>query len=175
MFTVPERDLERFALATGPGVPLEPEGASLLDPRLQDVGETPRLTSSLFTALTGRDATSALVCLDRAGVAMLSQCSEDFVDSMAAANMETIRLAEEDRTRGDDSEYTTSMRHLAEISAAWMKAGRWPREVVGLENRLTRTGWARIAREKGQHVYAWHGPAVETYRLVSGRGPYPSR
>ena len=173
VFSVPEQDLDRFSVAKGPGVAGD-HGNSLLDPRMQDVGETPRLTASLFTALTGRDATSALIRLDRVGGSLLSRCSDDFVMAMADNCEESLRLAEDDEARGDEN-LTSFMKHQEVTSLAWMRAGRWPREVVGLENRLTRVGWAREARETSQHVYTWHGPAVETYRIVSGSGPYPGR
>ncbi len=97
------------------------------------MGETPRLTASLFTALTGRDATSALIRLDQTHGVLLSRCSTDFVNAMADDSEELLRLSREDKARGDN-ELTSFLRHEEAMIQAWMRSGRWPREVVSLRN-----------------------------------------
>jgi len=171
VFSCEESELSRFSIKTGPCVPLVEGGRSLVSALTQDGGETPALTAALYTALTGGSASEALLLIDRVGKGRLSRCSDGFVDAIAAASEESHRLADEDEARGDD-DLTTFVRHQAALSDAWMSAGRWPRSVVGLQNRLIRLGTAREARANGWPVFAWHGPPVPQFVVISGHGPY---
>lgn len=139
-------------------------GQSLVSPLTQDGGETPSLTAALYTALTGRSASDALQLVDSIGKGRLSRCSDGFAEAMAACNEQSLRLAGEDDARGD-GDLTSFVQHQDAVSAAWTRAGRWPREVVGLQNRLVRLGRAREATEKGQKVFVWHGPPVPQFRI----------
>lgn len=171
VFSCEESELSRFSIKTGPCVPLVQGGQPLVSALTQDGGETPALTAALYTALTGGSASEALLLIDRAGKGRLSRCSDGFVDAMAAANEESLRLADEDEARGDH-DLTTFVRHQEALSGAWMSAGRWPRSVVGLQNRLVRLGTARVARANGWPVFVWHGPPVPQFVVISGLGPY---
>ena len=172
VFACEDSDLSRFSIATGPCVPLVEGDRSLVSVLTQDGGETPDLTAALYTALTGRPASEALVLVDRVGKGSLSRCSQPFVNAMAAANVESLRLADdEDEARGEDDLPRFAM-HQDAVSTAWMKAGHWPRSVVGLQNRLVRLGTARQAQEKGWPLWVWHGPPVPQSVVVSGSGPY---
>jgi hypothetical protein len=153
-------------------MPLTEGGTPLVSPLLQHGGETPALTAALYTALTGRPASQALQLLDKVAEGRLSQCSDGFVEAMAACSEASLRLADEDEARGDDG-FASFARHQEGVSAAWMRAGKWPREVVGLGNRLVRLGTAREAAANGRRVFVWHGPPVPQFVIVSGRGPYP--
>jgi hypothetical protein len=144
----------------------------LVDPVMQDGGETPTLTASFYTALTGKPAREVLILVDRSGRGRLSRFSDEFVEVMADSCEASLRLAGEDEARGDD-DLPSFGRHQDELSSAWMRAGRWPREVVGLQNRIERTGAARHARLNHQPLFVWHGPSVPARQIVSGRGPYP--
>ena len=74
----------------------------------------------------------------------------------------------------------TSSEHGPDASAAerdrlsreWMQAVEWPPHYVGLQNRLHRLALARDARQKGQPLYFWHGPAIPMRTVVAGSGPY---
>ena len=94
---------------------------------------------------------------------------------MADSCEESLRLGDEVAACGDDDELTTFPRHEDELSQAWLRAGKWPREVVRLNNRLVRLGPAREAHGKGQPVFVWHGPAVPQFTIVSGQGRYPGK
>jgi hypothetical protein len=170
VFSCEDSELSRFSIETGPCVPLVPGGQSLVSALTQDGGETPALTAALHTALTGGSASEALLLIDQVGEGRLSRCSDGFVEAMGAASEESLRLADEDEARGDD-ELTTFVRHRAALSDAWMSAGRWPRSVVGLQNRLVRLDTAREARANGRPVFAWHGPAVPQLVVAPGEGP----
>jgi hypothetical protein len=172
VFSCDEWDLSRFSIETGPCVPLLEGGKSLASALTQHGGETPALTAALYPALTGRTASEALLLIDRLGTGRLSQCSDGFVEAMAACSEESLRLADEDEARGDE-DLTLFVQHQDAVSAAWMTAGRWPRSVLGLQNRLVRLGTARKARAKGRRMFAWHGPPVPQFVVVSGQGPYP--
>lgn len=167
-----DADLSRFSIRTGPCVPLTEGGKSLVSPLRQDGGETPALTAALYTALTGRPASEALLLIDRAGKGTLARCSDGFTEAMADCGVESLRLADEDEARGDE-DLTSFVAHQDKVSAAWMRAGRWPRSVVGLQNRLVRLGIAREAVSKGWPVFVWHGPPVPQLTIVVGNGPYP--
>jgi hypothetical protein len=171
VFSGDDADLSRFRVATGPCVAQVEGAAPLVSPLTQDGGETPTLTAALYTALTGLPGSSALVPLDQAGPGLLSRCSEDFVEAMADSCDESLRMADEDEARGDER-LTSFTQHQHAVSEAWLRAGQWPREVVGLQNRLVRLGTAREARETGKRVFVWHGPPVPQFVVVSGRGPY---
>lgn len=172
VFSCDEPDLSRFSIQTGPCVPLLEGGKSLVSPLTQDDGETPALTAALYTALTGRPAGEALLLIEQVGRGRLARCSDDFVEAMAASAEESLRLADEDEARGDEN-LTSFSQHQDAVSAAWMCAGRWPRSVIGLQNRLVRLGTAREAAAKARPVFVWHGPPVPQFVVVSGRGPYP--
>jgi hypothetical protein len=86
----------------------------------------------------------------------------------------SLRLEDEDEGRGRD-DLPSFGRHQDELSLSWMRAGRWPRDVVGLQNRIGRTGMAREARLKRQPLFVWHGPPVPSLQVVSGQGPYPDQ
>lgn len=174
MFTVPPKRLREMDVALGPCVPTGGRKRSLVGPLRQDRGETPRMTAALLTALTGSPAGCALTAIDSGGKGLLHECSEPFVQAMASANRLLSQLATEDKVRGD-SELTSFVAKLEEYDLAWQAAVHWPREVVSTRNRLGRMGWARIALERNQPLYCWHGPAVAEFVVVSGEGPYPGR
>jgi len=153
-------------------LPMSDGGKSLVSPLTQDDGETPALTAALHTALTGRRAREALLLIEQVGRGRLSRCSDAFVEAMAASAEESLRLANEDEARGDEN-LTSFSQHQDAVSAAWMRAGRWPRSVVGLQNRLVRLGTAQEAAAKARPVFVWHGPPAPQFVVVSGRGPYP--
>ena len=171
VFSCDESDLSRFTIESGPCVPLTEGGKSLVSPLTQDGGETPSLTAALYTALTGRSASNALQLVETVGKGRLSQCSDDFVEAMAACSVQSLQLADEDEARGDE-DLTSFIRHLDAVGTAWMHAARWPREVVSLQNRLVRLATAREAAERGQKVFVWHGPSVPQFVITQGRGPY---
>lgn len=171
VFSCRESDLSRFSVESGPCVSTKPGCHPLVSPLLQDGGETPALTAAFYTALTGRPARHALVLVARAGQGRLSRCSDAFVLAMATACETGLRLADEDEARGDQ-DLTTFAQHQRAVSDAWMSAGRWPRSVVGLENRVLRWGRAREAIATGQAVYVWHGPPVAQFVIRAGTGPY---
>jgi hypothetical protein len=143
----------------------------LVSPLSQDAGETPALTAALYTALTGELAAKALTRVDQVEKGLLSRCSPEFVEAMAACCEEGMRLADEDEARGE-LELPAFGQHQHAISTAWMRAGRWPREVVSLTNRLTRLGKAREARATGKPLFVWHGPPVPQFVVTFGQGPY---
>lgn len=174
VFTVPQKRLREMDVATGPCVPTGGRKRPLAGVLRQDGGEDPEQTAALYTALTGRPGDGALVLLRQEARGRLFQCSDDFVNAMADANEELIRLSEEDDRRGDE-ELTSFVERQQAIDRAWLEVGDWPSSVVGTSNRLGRMGWARTARDKGQPLYVWHGPRVQEYTVVAGRGPYPGR
>ena len=171
VFSCDESDLLRFTIEFGPCVSSTPGRNPLASPLMQDLGETPALTSSLYTALTGHSAAHALPVVDRVGRGRLSRCSEHFVEAMATYLDESLRLANEDEATGD-KDLTSFAHHQDALSEAWMSVGRWPREVVGLQNRLVRLGTARQALAQGRPVFAWHGPPVPQFTVKAGQGPY---
>jgi hypothetical protein len=171
VFSCDESDLSRFSIEAGPCVPLVEGGRSLVTPLTQDGGETPSLTAALYSALTGRPPSEALHLVDRMGRGRLSRCSDGFVEAMAACCEESLRLADEDEARGD-ADLCSFTRHQEAVSRTWMREGRWPREAVGLKNRLVRLGTAREAAEKGQPLFVWHGPPVTQFVVTPGEGPY---
>lgn len=166
-------DLAAMSVAKGPCVPLTDTARALASVLAQDGGETPALTAALYSALTGRSSATALKLVGREGKGQLSRCSSSFVGAMAAASRETLRLADEDEARGDHKDLPAFQRYQDALSDAWMKAGRWPREVIGLQNRLVRLARARDAEEKGLPLFVWHGPPVPQFVLAQGTGPYP--
>jgi hypothetical protein len=171
VFSCDESDLSGFSIEAGPCVPLKEGDRSLVSPLTQDGGETPSLTAALYPALTGRPASQALRLVNRVGRGRLSRCSDGFVEAMAACCEESLRLADEDEAKGD-ADLTSFTRHQETVSRTWMSEGRWPRDVVGLQNRLVRLGTAREAAEKGQPLFAWHGPPVPQFVVTQGEGPY---
>jgi hypothetical protein len=171
VFACDESDLSKFSIESGPCVPLIEGGRSLVSPLLQDDGETPSLTAALYRALTGRPASEALHLVDRMGHGRLSLCAPLFVQAMATCSEELLRLADADEARGD-ADLTSFVTHQDTVSSAWMREGRWPREVVGLQNRLVRLGTAREALKKGEPLFVWHGPPVPQFVVVQGQGPY---
>lgn len=171
VFSCDESDLSRFAIESGPCVSSRSGLNPLASPLTQDLGETPALTSSLYTALTGHSDVQALPLVDRVGRGRLSQCSEHFVEAMATYLDESLRLADEDDAKGDKA-LSSFAQHQDALSEAWRSVGRWPREVVGLQNRLVRLGTAREALAQGRPVFAWHGPAVPQFVVMAGQGPY---
>jgi hypothetical protein len=174
VFTCPEADLARFSVTTGPCVPPTGSERPLVSRLLQDGGETPALTAALYTALTGRPAADALRVVEQRGRAVLSVCSDHFLDAMADCCEESLRLADEDEEKGDKNLTIFGAQQDA-ICNAWMRAGRWPRQVAGLQNRAVRLGTAREARQAGQRLFVWHGPSVPQFIVVAGQGPYPGR
>lgn len=174
VFSCDESDLSRFSVESGPCIPLVEGGQAPVSPLTQDGGETPPLTAVLFTALTGRSASEALTLVSRVRKGRLSRCSNTFVAAMASCSQESLQLAAEDEARGDE-DLTSFTRHLDAVSNAWMKAGRWPRSVVGLQNRLVRLATAREARAAGKPVFVWHGPPVPQFVVTPRHDPYQQR
>lgn len=172
VFTATDADMHGFKVSDGPCIPLAPGAVPLCEPILQDVGETPPMTTALYAALTGRPPKSALMTVARSGRGTLSRCADDFAAAMAEASRTAVRLANEDEARGDE-ELTTFTAFHKRLDAAWLRVGPWPEEVVSVWPRLVRLGIARIAEESGTPVYVWHGPSATRFRIVSGHGPYP--
>lgn len=159
VFTVPAQRLREMDVAAGPCVALRGSGEVLCSPLSQDRGETPRQTAALYTVLTGRPADGVLIEVARSGAGVLYRCSAEFVEAMASANELGVRLADQDEAAGDD-ELAGFAAKWADYDRAWLAVGDWPAEVVSTRNRLTRLGWARVARDKSQPLYCWFGPAV---------------
>jgi hypothetical protein len=174
VFTKPERDLQAMDVAKGPCVPVG-RRKPLVDPLLQDLGEVPSQTAALLTVLTGEPADGALEVVARRGKGVLHVCSERFLNAMADANEELVRLSEEDKAAGDGRDLPRFSARMEEYDRAWRAATDWPPKARSIGNGLGRMGWARIARERGQSLYCWHGRSVPLYRIVSGTGPYPGR
>jgi hypothetical protein len=172
VFTVPSSRLAEMDVATGPCVPRPGKKTSLSSPLTQDGGETRELTKALYTALTGNDAKDSLVILGRSGDGVLSKFSREFLDAMADANERQLRLADADEEAGN-ADLPGFSAAQDDIDRAWMAAADWPRSVVSTKNRLVRLGSARVARERGQELYCWHGPAVPQFVIVQGSGGYP--
>lgn len=174
VFTVPARRLVEMDVALGPCVVIPGRKKPLVSPLLQDRGETPALTAALYTALGGDPSDARLIEVARAGRGALSRFEDSFVDAMAEHSIESLRLADLDDARGE-RDLPSFIAHQDALDRAWMNVGRWPHEVSSTTNRLLRTANARVAREKGQSLYCWHGPAVPMRGIVAGRGPYPGR
>jgi len=173
VFTADDLDLSRFAVATGPCVPLAEGQAPLRSPLAQDGGETPELTASPYVALTGHSGRDALVLVERVGDGQLSRLSPGFVQALAACQEESQRRGDEDEARGDVEALTSFTEHSNKICSSWLDAGPWPREVVSLWNRLpARLGYAREATATGRTMFAWHGPPVPMVKIVADQGPY---
>lgn len=99
--------------------------------------------------------------------------TDAYVAALAAENAHLETLATEDDAAGDN-ELSRFVRRREELSAAWIAIGVWPRDVSGTSGRF-RMALAAEALAKGQQVFVWYGPSVETYRVVSGKLPFPKR
>lgn len=169
VFTKPERDLRLMDVDTGPCVPTGGRKRALVGPTRQDLGETPRQTAALLTALTGEPAEGAFEVVAERGKGVLQICTERFVNAMADARAELSRLAEQDKTQGADSGLWEA--RMAEYDSAWRMATSWPRLVTSTSHRLARLWEAQKARELEQPLYCWHGPAAPMYQVVSRDRP----
>ena len=161
-------------VATGPCVPVAGRKRALAGVMRQEGPETPEQMRALFTILGGSadalDDAMQLVAEDQQG--QLFRCSERFVQLMKRENLESIRLGDEDQANGD-AELTQFVAHQEWLNAAWMTHGNWHSAQRGTQNKLGRTGWARIADEKSQPLYCWYGPPILQRIVVMGRGEYP--
>ena len=166
VFTVPEKRLREMDVATGPCVPTGGRKRPLAGPARQDGGEFPEHTSALFTALTGRPADEALRLIAHDGPGRLFTASPDFRDAMADAHERLLALYEADAAQGD-AEASTWWAQREELGQTWLDAADWPRGVTSTSHRLDRLHWAHAAKERGQHLYVWHGPEVPMYLAVT--------
>jgi hypothetical protein len=169
VFTKPERDLRLMDVDTGPCVPTGGRKRALVGPTRQDLGETPRHTAALLTALTGEAAEGALEVVARRGKGVLHVCTERFVNAMADARAELSRLAEQDKAQGADNDLWES--RMVQYDSAWRMATDWPRLVTATSHRLDRLWEAQKARVREQPLYCWHGPTAPMYRVVSRDRP----
>jgi hypothetical protein len=173
VLTAPENRLSAMDVATGPCVPLQGRKRSLVSVHQQEGPERLDQMAALFTALKGHPSEEALQLVEQRGEGGLYRCSDDFVDAMADANQLLVRLSDEDRTR-KDADLTTFAAQRRQFDEAWMQAAQWHASMVSTQNRLSRLGKARIAREKEEQLFCWYGPKVPEYVVVAGRGPYPA-
>jgi hypothetical protein len=175
-FTKPEKDLRLMDVATGPCVPLEGHTRPVVGPFGQAQGFRPQDTAALLPALTGEPADGALEVIARRGRGVLHVCTARFVNALADANAELIRLADEDEAAGQGKDLPRFVAKSREYDDAWRAFTEWPARVPSLlERDPAITGWAAKARERGHRLHCWHGPSVPMVRLVSGDGPYPGR
>ncbi|OMQ15523.1 hypothetical protein A7K94_0208805 [Modestobacter sp. VKM Ac-2676] len=167
VFTAPERELRRMEVAIGPCVATGGRKRALAGLTRQDLGETPRHTAALLTALSGEAAPGALEVVAREGKGVLHVCTERFVNAMAEAREELVRLAAEDQARG------TRLwdERVEQYEQSWRTATTWPRRVESTSHRLGRLHWALTARERGHPLYCWHGPSAQTYEVVAQSAP----
>lgn len=96
----------------------------------------------------------------------MSQYSDVFLNALADASQRLLAVT-------NDLARFTAMED--EIDRAWMAVTSWPPHYVSLQNRLVRLHRARIAREKQQPFYCWHGPSIPMMTVVAGHGPYPGK
>ncbi len=154
-------------VATGPCVPTGGRKRALAGLSRQDLGETPRHTAALLTALTGEPAEGALEVVARQGKGVLHVCTERFAIAMADARGELVGLASEDQATGS----RLWNARMEEYDKAWRTATRWPRRVESTSHRLQRLHWGLVARDRGHPLYCWHGPAAPMYEVVAHPGP----
>jgi hypothetical protein len=166
VFTTPERELRHMDVATGPCVPAGGRRRALAGPSRQDLGETPRHTAALLTALTGQPAADALEVVAREGKGILHVCTEGFLNAMADAREELVRLVAEDQATGS----RLWEARMEQYDKAWRTATKWPRRVESTSHRFDRLHWALTARERGQPLYCWHGPSAPMYEVVTHPG-----
>ena len=167
VFTVPAKRLGAMTVAAGPCVPVPGRKRPLVGLGRQDGGEQPEQTAALYTALTGGSPEDALRLVVREGRGRLFVCSAEFVAAMAEAKdlLDELARADEQPADADRSEFVD---RYSDIDRAWLATGAWPRSVSATTHRLSRLHWAQAARDRGQHLYVWHGPAVPQYEVVAG-------
>ena len=165
VFTVPEKRLREMDVATGPCVATGGRKRALAGASRQDGGEFPKHASALFTALTGRSADNVLTLLAEQEQGRLFVADPNFLDAMAEAHERLQALQKADLARGD-AELTTWWAEREALDQAWLAAADWPRSVTSTSHRLDRLHWAHAARERGQHLYIWHGPGVLRFDAV---------
>lgn len=173
VFTVPDKRLAAMDVATGPCVPLVNRKTSVVSVHQQEGFERPDQTAALFDVLGG-PAENPLVLIEHRGRGWLYRCSDAFMHAMADANELLVRLAEEDKARGD-RELTAFQAKSADLDAAWMQKANWHPQMRSARNRLLRIGKAKVARDKAQSLYIWYGPRVPEYVIIAGSGPYPGK
>lgn len=174
VFTKPEKDLRLMDVAKGPCVPVDGRKRPLVGPFGQAHGFRPHDTAALLTALTGEPADSAFDVIARRGKGVLYACTDRFVNALADANAELLRLADEDEAAGQGKDLPRFVAKSREYDEAWRSLTKWPDRTPSLLQRDPAiTGWAAKARERGHPLYCWHGRSVPMVRLVSGDGPYP--
>ena len=173
-FVLPEQRLTDMEVATGPCVPAPGRSGSLVSPLKQDGSELPRHSAALLGVLGGQGSVEAALChVQGDGQARLFVCTSAYVDAVADANERLQRLADEDDRRGD-ADLTEFTKALDTLDAAWLAATDWPASFVGTRNRLaTRLGKASKARMEGLPLWAWYGPSVPQFVVVSASGPDP--
>lgn len=158
--------------ATGPCVPTGNRQRALAGALRQEYGELPRHTAALYTVLTGLPPEGAMAIVDRQGDGTLHRCTDAFVDAMADEQELLHGLLDEDLADGDEDRTRLAAR-VDELERAWLAATGWPRDLVSLSGRLARMEWARLARERGHPLYAWHGPSRRMYVAVPSRATSP--
>jgi hypothetical protein len=175
VFSKPEKDLRLMDVAQGPCVPIEGRNRPLVDPFDQAQGFRPKDTAALLTALTGEPADAALEVVAKRGKGALHVCTDRFVNALADANAELLRLVEQDEAAGQGKDLPRFVARRREFDEAWRALTRWPSGARSLLEGAGFTGWAAQARRHGNPLYCWHGPSVPMVRIVSGTGPYPGR
>ena len=158
----------------GPFVPAAGRRRALCSPLMQHGSEQPHHTAALYTVLTGNHADEALTLVEQEGDGRLFVWSDDFVAALASKNAELQALADADDAQNDE-ELTTFTAALDALDAQWLAAAHWPAHFVGTRNRLApRLGRAAEAQQRHLPVWCWYGPAVPTFQVVNGEGPYPA-
>lgn len=174
VFTVPDKRLREMDVATGPCVPTGGRKRPLRGPVMQDHGEGPQQTAAFYMVLTGRPSDEAMTLLETKGPGALYAFTNAYVDALVDEQGHLEALANEDEANRDSKDLPLFAHRLEELSLAWIATGVWPKDVVGTNGRF-RMGVAAYASSKGQRVFAWYGPSVETYRVVSGRFASPGK
>lgn len=153
-FVADDAKLATMDVVLGPCVVATGQRRSICSPLAQDADETPAQGALLYTVLTGRPAVGSLRPVTAAGGATLFACEAGFVEAMAAYSDRCVALS--------PGAFELERRQL---EAAWLAAA-WPDRSVSMGNRLNRVHLARVAREKGQPLYHWYGPAVPRRAVV---------
>jgi hypothetical protein len=151
IFTAPDREIAHLNVAVGPCVPRSGTKRPLVGPFRQETG-TPAQLEALFRVVVAPPAGSAWEAKRRDGRGRLFAFSDEFVQPLARFSRDYQGGAKEDPT--DELIARTEA-----IATAWMSTRSSPRNLQSAELRIAEAAWwARIAQERGQHLYGWFGP-----------------